>query len=402
MFSETASKLSMLDYMKGRNLLDQSQDITNFKESQNYFINAANSSPNFASAYAGLCEALLNESWIGNEKLLLEKAEVACGKALHIFPEHPYITSVNFFLLRRTGRVKDALALHSSNDQSWSKGVDYIHALSATKFDAYRQHPENDAFLKDAKQLVARAITIDPNYWKSYNTLGLIEFSIGNTQKAIDAMAIAVTYNPNELSYVNLGTLSFCQTNEEEALEYYAKSLELTSDHFLANEMIGLVHYYNKNYQASYEYRKKALKSLGDNGVHNIHGAIAESAEKLGLKEEAKKQFRKAIKIIQRDTLRGNLTPTDEAIGLYYDIKLRLLNGKNINIDNAPLKQKINQLTDLADNLESSAIIRLALSQYYFEQFAQAQKLLKSASERCPAYLKLPDLELLFEQEGTI
>jgi tetratricopeptide (TPR) repeat protein len=400
-FSESTNKLAILNYMKGRELLDESQDVSNFKKAQDFFLSAVNSSPKFASAYAGICKALVDESWGGNEKSLLEQAQTACDKAMDIASYHPYINAVNFYLLRRTGRVEDALKLHGSIDDSWNKGVDYVHALAETNFDAYRQNPDNKEYITEAKKLVKKAILIDPSFWQSYNTLGLIEFSVGNTQAAIDAMAIAVKYNPNELSYVNLGTLSFCQSNEKDALHYFTESLKLSTDYYLANEMIGLVHYYHQNYQASFEYRKKALDSLSDYGVHNRYGAIAESAEKLKMYDEAKEYYQQALRIIERDTLRGNLTPTDEAIGLYYNVKLRLLNGERLRFNSDPLKPRIETLTGSSANLESAAIIRLALIHAYFEEFDQAQALLTSAAKRCPTYINLPDLAFLFERDNA-
>ncbi|MBU3004322.1 tetratricopeptide repeat protein [Paraglaciecola arctica] len=400
-FSEPANKLSVLNYLKGRELLDQSQDFSNFKKIHELFSTAVDTSPKFASAYAGICKALIDESWGGNEKLLLEQAQLACDEAMNIASYHPYINAVNFYLLRRTGRVEEALKLHESVDDTWNKGVDYVHALAETNFDAYKQSPDIKEYITEAKKLLNQAILIDPSFWRSYNTLGLIEFSIGNTQAAIDSMAIAVTYNPNELSYVNLGTLSFCQSNEKDALNYFAESLKLSTDYYLANEMIGLVHYYNQNYQTSFEYRKKALESISDYGVHNRYGAIAESAEKLNMYVEAKEYYQQALRIIERDTLRGNLTPTDEAIGLYYNVKLRLLNGEKLHFDNDPLKPRIESLTDSSANLESSAIIRLALINAYFEKFNQAQALLTSAAKRCPTYINLPDLAFLFERDSA-
>lgn len=399
--SEPANKLSVLNYLKGRELLDQSQDFSNFKKIHELFSTAVDTSPKFASAHAGICKALIDESWGGNEKSLLEQAQSACDEAMNIASYHPYINAVNFYLLRRTGRVEEALKLHEKIDDSWNKGVDYVHALAETNFDAYKQNPNIKEYITEAKKLVNQAILIDPSFWRSYNTLGLIEFSIGNTQAAIDSMAVAVTYNPNELSYVNLGTLSFCQSNEKEALNYFAESLKLSSDYYLANEMIGLVHYYHQNYQASFEYRKKALESISDYGVHNRYGAIAESAEKLKMYVEAKEYYRQALRIIERDTLRGNLTPTDEAIGLYYNVKLRLLNGEKLHFDNDPLKPRIEILTDSSANLESSAIIRLALIHAYFEKFHQAQALLTSAAKRCPTYINLPDLAFLFDRDSA-
>ena len=377
-------------YLEGRNLLDQSQAELNFKSAQSRFIHALNIAPNYAEAHAALCEALVLESWMGNEKNLLEEAQQACALALRLSPQNRYVLSVVSYLYRRTGRVYEALQLLDTTENN--NDIDLLLGRAYTFYEAYRQDIDvNDALVR-AKSYAVEAISLAPQFWKPYHALGLIELSLGDTQAAINAFGQAVRFDANELMLANLGTLNFCRDNLEQALENYQLAMQFAPESHLGPEMMGMVKYFQGEYSESLKLRLQAANSIKDAGIHQIWGAIADTYLQLGQIDSALANYQHALTLVERDKLRGNLSLTDQAHQLYYQLQVDVLSG-NSDKDNNKLDNQLFELEQNLTQLDSSAIVKLALIEQQRRHDSKVRSLLASAVSICPVYLRLPQFK---------
>ena len=377
-------------YIEGRNLLDRSQAELSFKSAQSRFYNAINIAPNFAVAHAGLCEALVLESWMGNEKILLEQAQRACDRALQLDSNSVYNKAALAHLYRRSGRVTEALTMLHQQYQLHPNNVDVLVNLAHLYLEANKLDLDVSDALAEAKNMAIKATEIAPSFWKSYQVLGLVELNAGNVQASIDAFTQAVSIDANELMLTNLGTLNFCRDNLEQALSNYQQAEQFSPQSHLSSEMIGMIKYFQGDFEQSLALRQKAAKLAGEAGIHQIWGAIADTYSQLQQNTLAIQHYSHALEIISKDSLRGNINASDQAYELYYIARISNLEAQGKPLT-AALAGRLSQLEDKLSILDSAAVIRLALIEQMQNNHEKAAKLLNRAADMCPVYKKLPE-----------
>ena len=377
-------------YIEGRNLLDHSQAELSFKSAQSRFYNAISIAPDFALAYAGLCEALVLESWMGNEKLLLEQAQRACLQAAELDDDNIYTKTALAHLYRRSGRVADALAILVQEYPHHPHNLDVLVNLANLYLEANKLDLDVSDALGQARTFALQATELAPEFWKSYQVLGLVELNAGNVQGSIDAFTQAVSIDANELMLTNLGTLNFCRDNLEQALSNYQQAEQYSPTSHLSSEMIGMIKYFQGDFEQSLVLRQKAANLAGDAGIHQIWGAIADTYAQLQQHDLAIEHYTHALDIITKDSLRGNLNASDQAYELYYVARISFLKGRRAPLTE-PLTLRLTQLEDKLAILDSAAVIRLALVEQMQNNEDKAVELLNRAAGMCPVYKKLPE-----------
>ncbi len=104
--------------------------------------------------------------------------------------------------------------------------------------------------------------------------------------------------------------------------------------------------------------------------------------------------YLKAIKIIDRDTLRGNIAIADKIFDYQYKLILtkifpRIYSRDSFKLDSAKLVELLNSDTD------PSALAALAHSLFMEGNIQLAKKALEKATIKCPIYQTHPDLRIL-------
>lgn len=381
--------LAMQFYLEGRQLLEQSSDLNKVKGAQSRFLAALKLSPNDALSLAGLCQAYLFESWNGNEKHLLTEAQLSCDQALQI-SESPFVLASQGFLKRRTGQLEQSLPELLSSAERHPESAALWQEIALTELELFRQNGQPDSLLDEAKQHIEQAIALRPDDWRSHLNLGLIEWSRGDKQAALAANQQAVVYDENDLVLTNLGTLSFCLGEVDQANEYYHKALQREPDSYLALEMISMLEYFDQRYESALAYRLASMTALGDANVHQMYGALGDLYVLVGDSGQARQSYQQALLMIDRDYARGNNSLTDQAHEFYYKLRLNALSAPEAT--HYPISvEKINQLREQANSLDSSAVIRLALVYRYLHLTEQASQMMALASSRCIIYERIPE-----------
>ena len=141
--------------------------------------------------------------------------------------------------------------------------------------------------LKTALELVLKAIEINSNVPKYYNTFGVILAQAGREQVAIKAYRKAIKLDNNyEVAYNNLGNCLQKQNKYAESIEYYARAIKLNPDYAEAyNNLAAALHKFG-NSKAAIENCHKAIK-LKEN--------YAEAYNTLAAALQAEQRFDEAI-----------------------------------------------------------------------------------------------------------
>jgi len=180
---------------------------------------------------------------------------------------------MNLVLSKRLVNMVDYMTEQYSND------ADLLHRSGVSAY-------QNGDF-KTALELVLKAIEINSNVPKYYNTFGVILAQAGREQGAVKAYRKAIELN-NDYgeAYSNLGNCLQKQNKYAESIEYYAKAIKSNPDYAEAYNNLAAALYKLGNFKAAIENCRKAIK-LKDN--------YAEAYNTLAAVLQAEQRFDEAI-----------------------------------------------------------------------------------------------------------
>ncbi len=385
------------DFLKARRLLDNSQQELNIKRAKDLLNNAIEQSPNFANAYAILCQAWTLESWSGNEKQKLVKAKAMCEKALSVDDDNILALTMTAYVMRRTGEVKNSITQYHKVLTLWPENYDASAGLVSSYLEAYRQQlAEFPNALVQAQTYAQQTVEIEPTYWKNHSDLATIEYYMGNIEQAVQAFAKSAELNPNELSFVNLGTMQLCLGNVEQSVDAYQQAYALAPESYLGQEFLGQSYYFLGDFARSEQYRASAIAAMDPSSLGNIHqiqGNMADSYRQTGKVRQAIDNYLTALQIIEKDQINSALSTTDKVYRHYYHAMLYQLDSDKFGLNKQGLLTTLSQYLSL--DLDASTALRLALSFIALEQNDQATLALQKVTAKCPGYEVYPDIQML-------
>jgi len=140
---------------------------------------------------------------------------------------------------------------------------------------------------KTALELVLKAIKINSNVPKYYNTFGVILAQADREQGAIKAYRKAIELDNNyEVAYNNLGNSLQKQNDYAESIEYYVRAIKINPDYAEAYNNLATAFYKLGDFNGAIENCRKAIK-LKDN--------YAEAYNTLAAVLQAEQRFDEAI-----------------------------------------------------------------------------------------------------------
>lgn len=245
-------------YLRGRDYLRKPADNSTLENATDMFKKALELAPEYADAYAGLCDTLLlryqtemDADWFGEAENACLKAQQLDSRAIsvHIALGNLYRGSGQFSLSEQ--EFNRAIGVQPN-------AVDAYIGLANT-FAANSKHAL-------AEQTLTRAIELQPNYWQgsmamgrylfnvgrveesiayfrriddllpesgaASNNLGSAYFFTGQFEEAVTAWEEAFRRSPTVGVYSNLGTSYFFVHRYDDAAEMYSKALHLAPLHF--------------------------------------------------------------------------------------------------------------------------------------------------------------------------
>jgi len=257
-------------YLQGRFLVSR-HSVEEATKSLKYFQQAIDIDPDYAPAYAGLCESYENisqfsgpkrEAWekgkaAANRALELDEtlaeahrcrarglrahewdwveSEKEYQRALQLNPGDPDTYRSYSVPLALTGRANEAIAVSKR-----ALELDPLSAQSAVAVAfSYYFARQYDRTVEQAR----RAVELDPTLIQGHRWLGLGYAEKGKFPEAIDEFKLTVKLSPGNLSYLtNLAYLYAWAGKETEARQTLAQVRELSKTQFMEAWPIGLTY----------------------------------------------------------------------------------------------------------------------------------------------------------------
>lgn len=390
-------------YLKARILLDDHHSDLSLKRAQKLLHSALKTYPEFALAQAALAESYICESWRSDTRELLVDARQACDKALEIAPDNSYIITTLSHLYRISGLIPESIKLCQKVLQAQPDNIDAICGLAATYIEAYSQDITGVADAeKQALHFAEKAIEMEPDYWKHHFELGNYRFMTNQPLQALPAYESAANLNPNDIIYINLGVISFCQNQLSNAKKFFQKAHELDPESYLGNEYLGSIFYYTGEYKKAIEYRVRAIDSFEDREnitIHQIWGDLADSYRLADNQYKAIEAYSTAIEIIDRDKIQGYSNKSFKVYHYYYYFFMSYFQP-----DQYPpvyLIEIAHNLSDLIElDLNPGAYAKLAHLLYLEGNYGESKKALQKATQICPVFFQHPDLRPIIQELG--
>ncbi len=384
------------DYLQGRRYLDSAPSELNLRRAQSSFEAATRQDPNYAEAYAALCETILDYIWVGDETRNLYNAERACSRAVQLTPDSPTALGAHAYFLSKTGRAQEALERYRALAQTYPDDLDVAFGLAGIEFALYRQEG-GDALRESMLRNARHAADLDPSFWKTRMWLGIFEFQTGSIERALQELRSAADLEINEYTVTNLGTVYMCHSQFDQARELYERAAALAPGSYAGDEFLGALHFYMRDFARSVEYREKALKAASAGGeaeIHQMWGDLGDSRRRAGDAAGALEAYTKALTILERDFMNGNGTVADSVWRAYYYATLLGLDAARV----PPAVERVLE-RDLEQAsgkpMEPSGLLRLAQAWVLRNDHLKARAALAEATRLCSHYARNPDLDVL-------
>jgi tetratricopeptide (TPR) repeat protein/DNA-binding winged helix-turn-helix (wHTH) protein len=266
-------------YRRGREILYSGMSEASVAEAVSAFERSLSVDPDYAAAYAGLCETYAAAYDVTSDTEYISLAEQSCGSALRLNANLSVVHNALGEIYSRTGRYEDA---EREYEQTLAFEEDSVEALLGLG-DVYLSQGRHD----EAEAKYRQGIGLQPGNWRPQNSLGRLMFQTGHYPEAVRAYRAIVTMEPeNDIGWSNVATALMLSGNFTDALEGFERALDLEpGSRTLVN--IGLLHYYLGNGREAIRVLREAIdrspndhlawSNLGD--AHTFYGDPTEAAE---------------------------------------------------------------------------------------------------------------------------
>jgi len=391
-FGFNVSNEALAFYLEGRAKLDTTYQDEQAIHAQSRFSAAIRRDKDFAQAYAGLCEALILESWAGNEKIVLEDASKACSHALELAPSSPYVLAANLALFRSTASLKSALSMMKKALQNAKyNSAQMLYEIAFLKFEYSKESSEKALLLNEIELLSSKIISTYPAFWRIHHLLSLVDFHNGDISSAMNHIDAATHINRNVLLLTNLGTLLFCQGDIPEAKSRYQEAIQFFPSSPLGHEMLGRVYFFENELHAAEKSIKWSISLSDENNIHQTWGNLADVYRHMEQLATAKTYYQKALDIIHQDELLGLRSIEMDIYRLYYEISM-LTSTERLSKIESHNKNLEELYAATQSHLSPATAIRIAVIGFLLRNDAVAKSSLNTAVSSCPVFWKSPDI----------
>ena len=269
--------------------------------------------PNFAPAYAGLCERFTLGYEASRDSALATKAEDACKQALKLDSTLREVEMGLAHLYLVTGRPEQATAiLHS------------VIRKDPTDADAYiglAQAYEEGQRPADAEIAFDRAVEAEPTYVTAHTALGDFLVQHGRVRDALPHFRRVTELSPaNPTAFSNLGATLFMVGDFQAAAVALDQSLKLAPSRSAYSNLGNVYYFLGRFMDAARMFRKGTELAPED---HRVWGNLADALYQVEARRpEAKEHYRHAAELAER---RVGVNPKDASTWMqlaFYYIRL--------------------------------------------------------------------------------
>lgn len=296
-------------YLKGLSYLRQFRSSENLSKAINFFSKSLTLSPDFAKAYAGLCQSKVNLYQVANDNPNIISATSDCIKALELDSSLSEVHTAMGYFHQSTGQLEKSIESFNKSLDIDPKSDDALLGVAET----YLRHGK----FNDAKVAYSNALSINPNSWRATNGLGLVSLRQGDAVSAIELFQKTTKLAPEEhQGFVNLGNAHYLLGNLQQAEKSWLDALNISVDDYLLSN-VGTIYFQQGKYQSAINYYQQAL-ALTPN-VPTYWGNLADAFYFSNNKSKAHNAYIKAADLAELAlTTNPNDIETLTTLALYY------------------------------------------------------------------------------------
>ena len=204
---------------------EAARNARNYAEAEAIFRRAIEIDPNYAKAYANLCNVL-------DDQDKLDEAVAACRQAVELRSNYAYAHFLLGFVLKRQNKLEEAIA-------NFNRAIE-IDPNYTNAYNCLGNALSDQGKLEEAIANYNRAIELDPNLTQAYYNLGNALYNQGKLEEAITAYKKSIEIDPNDAdAYYNLGVALSDQGKLEEAIANFNRAIEIDPNNALAYTNLG-------------------------------------------------------------------------------------------------------------------------------------------------------------------
>ncbi|MEP4146068.1 MAG: tetratricopeptide repeat protein [Halioglobus sp.] len=282
-------------YLQGRQRLHRSRDPDVIRTARQLFTQAIGIDPNFARAYAGICDADLQTYEISNDTGDFQQAMEACNSAEQLSAGASAEVSLSLAML---DRYQGAYAQAKER-------LDALISNSPTNPDAYIELGEvlfDQNELKAAESAFKRAADLKRNYWKAHEALASFYYRTERYAEAARAYEIVTSLTPDiATNFAGKGAAYWMLGDNEATQKAYENSLAIKPSR-QAYTNLGLFYYNQGRYIEAANMQRQALEYAPDD--HRVWGRLAESLRHVPDSEaKSRLAFERAAELAEKNLL---------------------------------------------------------------------------------------------------
>ena len=222
-------------YLQGLTYLRRPKTDQTLTNAEGLFRRALDLDPEYAKAYAGLCEVYLGKYQQFSTTEHVAPAEQACNSALSFDPNLPEVHAALGSLYRYTGEYEKA-------ELAFQRAIVLDPTLEPAFYGLGRVYMVQNR-LDEAEQLFKYAVQLEPGYWGTHLALGNYYLEFGRPADAVAPFRRVTELNPGyAMGYNNLGAALYNSGEIEEGEAAFLKSLEVSPTQ-LAFSNVGSMYY---------------------------------------------------------------------------------------------------------------------------------------------------------------
>lgn len=277
-------------YLQALGYLRRPRSQQSLDNAEALFRRALDLDPEYALAYAGLCDVYLGKYRLDYRIDHVEPAERACGNALALDPDLAEVHMALGSLYRHTGQNELA-------ELAFQRAIVMNPKLEPAYYGIGRVYMAQDR-LNEAEMVFKYAVDLEPGYWGTHLALGNYYLEFGQPAKAIAPFQRVTELNPDyAMGFNNLGAAYYNVGDVESSEKAYLQSIEIEPTE-LALSNIGTMYYNTGQFVMASEMFQKAIELTPND--FTLWGRMAFAGRFIpGREEEAVQLFRTAIELAQ-------------------------------------------------------------------------------------------------------
>ncbi len=286
----SAAQLAAFDpYLRGLAMLYVPG--THLDEAGEDFKQALALDPNFALAYAGLCERYVRGYEKSRDASLVPQAEAACARALQLDGSLSEVTAALAHLYQVMGRNTQAEGLYRDALRRDPDNADNHIGLGEALDGEHRT--------ADAERSFRQAIEVEPSWWYAHTALGNFLFRHGRpTQAAASYRRVAQLIPGSYLAFNNLGAALEMEGDFQGAAQAYERSLALEPTRSGYSNLGTDYYFLGRQADAVRAYTRATELAPED---HRVWGNLADALwQTEGGQAQAQKDYLHAAELAQR------------------------------------------------------------------------------------------------------